>query len=88
MKCMKKIYKMKNYKQFDIIWVSYPFSDVSDKSKLRPALIVSNEISNSLDSDILACQITSTTTDDQFTIFLSGEMVDKASINLKGQNKM
>lgn len=76
---------MKNYKQFDIIWVAYPFSDVFDKSKPRPALIVSNEISNSLDSDILACQITSTTRDDQFIISLSGEMVDEASINLKGQ---
>ena len=76
---------MKNYKQFDVIWVPYPFSDFSDKSKPRPALIVSNENSNSLDGDFLACQITSTLREDEFTISLSDTMIYQPSISLKGE---
>ena len=35
---------MAGYKQFDIIWTQFPLSDKIDKLKLRPALIVSNEM--------------------------------------------
>ncbi len=46
------------YKQGDIIAVHYPLTDKPAKTKLRPAIVISNETSNKLDSDILVCPIT------------------------------
>lgn len=48
------------YKQGDIVIVRYPFSDNPKKSKKRPAVVVSNEKSNSIDQDLLICPITTT----------------------------
>lgn len=48
------------YKQGDIVTVHYPFSDNPKKSKIRPAVVVSNEQSNSLDNDVLICPVTTT----------------------------
>lgn len=75
---------MADYKQFDIIWVPYPFADVSDKSKPRPAMIVSNGISNGLDNDILACQITSKLREDEFSVVLTDEMLTN-SLDLESE---
>jgi mRNA interferase MazF len=50
---------MSKYKKGDIVKVPYPFSDDFSQSKIRPAIIISNEISNNLDSDYLVAQITS-----------------------------
>lgn len=50
---------MEGYKQFDIIWTQFPLSDKIDKLKRRPAIIVSNKLSNDSDNDIMVCPITS-----------------------------
>jgi mRNA-degrading endonuclease toxin of MazEF toxin-antitoxin module len=47
------------YKQGDIVLVRYPFSDDPAQTKVRPAVVISNENSNRLDSDVLIAQITS-----------------------------
>ncbi|MGN6617936.1 MAG: type II toxin-antitoxin system PemK/MazF family toxin [Ilyomonas sp.] len=44
------------YKRGDIVWVKFPFSDAS-ANKLRPALIISNNIVNQT-GDYLLMQIT------------------------------
>lgn len=46
------------YKQGDIIIVRYPLSDKPDKSIIRSVVVISNNLSNSLDKNILVCQIT------------------------------
>ena len=66
---------MAGYKQFDIIWTQFPLSDKIDKLKLRPALIVSNKVSNNLDNDVMICPITSKITGDEFAIILTDKMV-------------
>ena len=66
---------MADFKQFDIIWTHFPLSDKIDKLKLRPALIVSNKISNGLDNDVMICPITSRIRGDEFAIVLTDEMV-------------
>ena len=66
---------MADYKQFDIIWTHFPLSDKVDKLKLRPALIVSSEVSNGLDNDVMVCPITSRIRGDDFAIVLTDEMV-------------
>jgi mRNA-degrading endonuclease toxin of MazEF toxin-antitoxin module len=59
------------YKQGDIIAVHYPLTDKPAKTKLRPAIVVSNELSNQLDSDILVCPITTKTRESQFSYLLN-----------------
>jgi mRNA-degrading endonuclease toxin of MazEF toxin-antitoxin module len=76
---------MANYKQFDIIWTHFPLSDKIDKLKLRPALIVSNKISNGLDNDVMVCPITSRIRGDEFAIVLTDEMV---SIPLDAESEL
>ncbi len=44
--------------QWDIVWVSFPYSDLSGK-KIRPSLIVSNNSYNSGGNDIIICALTS-----------------------------
>ena len=66
---------MAGYKQFDIIWTQFPLSDKINKLKLRPALIVSNKVSNNLDNDVMICPITSKIRGDEFAIILIDEMV-------------
>jgi mRNA interferase MazF len=66
---------MAGYKQFDIIWTQFPLSDKIDKLKLRPALIVSNDISNNADNDVMICPITSRIRGDKFAIILTDEML-------------
>ena len=50
---------MLKYRKGDIIKVPYPYSDDFSKSKVRPAIIVSNDVSNNLDNDYLVAPITS-----------------------------
>ena len=59
------------YQQGDIISVNYPFSDDVKKSKLRPAIIISNQKSNNLDGDVLICPITSTIRESEFSFLLN-----------------
>ncbi len=44
--------------QGSIVWAFYPLTDKIDKAKRRPVLIVSNGLSNSLDSDYIVLPIT------------------------------
>lgn len=61
------------YKQGDIVWINYPFSDNPTITKARPALVISNELSNNLDNDLLIAQITSILRKDKFSVLLQNE---------------
>jgi len=65
------------YKQGDIIIVPYPFSDDLKKYKYRPALIVSNQHSNTIDDDFLICPITSTIRENEFSFKLNEKDVQE-----------
>ena len=54
-----------NVIQGDIIWVIFPFTDLSS-SKLRPALVLSNKEVNKTD-DIICMQLTSNLRNDYFS---------------------
>jgi mRNA interferase MazF len=54
-----------SYKQGDIVFVPFPFSDDTG-SKFRPAIVISNNrVNNSL--DIILAQITAKPRNDEFT---------------------
>jgi len=63
------------FKQGDIIVVRYPLSDKPEKSIIRPVIIVSNEISNNLDKDVLVCQITTRLRSNSFSFPLTDNVL-------------
>lgn len=68
---------MNKYKQGDLVWLNYPYSDDFSQSKRRPAIIISNDISNSLDDDYLLCPITSILRNDIFSFRLENEFLSR-----------
>jgi len=68
---------MNKYKQGDLVWLNYPYSDDFSQSKRRPAIIISNDISNSLDEDYLLCPITSILRNDIFPFRLENEFLSR-----------
>lgn len=64
-----------SYKQGDIIMVRYPLSDKPEKSIIRPVVVVSNEISNQSDKDILVCQITTQLRKNEFSYLLTDDLL-------------
>lgn len=63
------------FKQGEIIVVRYPLSDKPEKSIIRPVVIVSNEISNSNDKDVLVCQITTKLRNNEFSFLLTDDVL-------------
>ena len=55
-----------NYSRGEIVWVKFPFSDLAT-TKLRPALVISNNLINST-GDYLLMQITSRLRNDHFSL--------------------
>lgn len=68
---------MNRYKQGDLVWLNYPYSDDFSQSKRRPAIIISNDISNSLDNDYLLSPITSNLRNDVFSFRLENEFLSR-----------
>ena len=56
--------------QQDIVWVNIPFSDFQE-SKIRPALIISNNDYNSKNQDVVICGITSNIGKRPYSVFIS-----------------
>lgn len=57
-----------NYSRGEVVWVKFPFSD-SSTSKLRPALIISNNLVNR-SGDYLLMQVTSRLRNDDLSMIL------------------
>jgi mRNA interferase MazF len=57
-----------NYSRGEIIWVKFPFSDATT-AKLRPALIISNDLVNRT-GDYLLMQITSHIRNDKLSLLI------------------
>jgi mRNA interferase MazF len=60
-----------NYSRGEIVWVKFPFSDAST-NKLRPALIISNNLVNRT-GDYLMMQVTSKLRNDNLSLLLKNE---------------
>ncbi len=67
-----------SYKQGDIVWVKYPFSDQPNKAKARPAVVVSYERSNQLDHDLIVAPVPSRLRGDAFSFLLAPDDTDDA----------
>ncbi len=80
-------------KQRDIVLVPFPFSDKSG-SKVRPALIVSNDTFNKTSGDIVICAITSNLKQTQYSLIIdqkdieTGELYDTSTIKVESIAKI
>jgi len=72
-------------KQQELVWVKIPFSDFSE-TKLRPALIVSNNDYNSKSDDRVVCAITSNIQKAEYSVQLSQK--DLVSGNLPIESRI
>lgn len=72
-------------KQRDVVWVELPFSD-QERSKWRPALVVSNDVYNDAHPDILVCAVTSNTTPSPYKLalpaFASGRLPRRSMVRM------
>ncbi len=66
------------YKRGDIVWVKFPFSDAS-ANKLRPALIISNNIVNQT-GNYLLMQITTKLRSDALSLVIENSHYREASL--------
>ena len=73
---------MDEFKQQDIVWAKFPFSDMRD-AKFRPALVVSNSIYNRNNSDVLVCAITSTPDRKEYSIVIDSSNLSSGKLPIK-----
>ena len=73
-------------KQKDIAWVSVPFSDFA-KSKIRPAVIVSNNEYNSTHTDVVICAITSNLEKENYSVFIGQKDLIQGSLQIPSRIK-
>jgi len=57
------------YKQGDIVLVPFPFSNLSS-AKIRPVLVISNNVYNQKYLDVVVCGITSNLQATDYSIFI------------------
>ncbi len=69
-------------KQQDIVWVKLPFSDFGE-SKIRPAVVVSNNSYNGQGKDVIVCAVTSKLEPRPYSIALSQENLSEGKLPLK-----
>ncbi len=65
--------------QRDIVLVRFPFSDAS-ATKLRPALVISNDAYHASRQDVLVCAITSQTVSLEYGVLLHPHQLEKGTL--------
>ena len=71
-------------KQQDIVWVKLPFSNLED-SKIRPAVIVSNNEYNKNGQDVLVSAITSNLEERLYSILIDAKNLSQGKLPLKSR---
>lgn len=65
----------------ELYWCLYPLTDKIDKTKRRPVLIISNNISNQLDDDYIVIPLTKAIREEPFSIIVSPtDIIDGHSV--------
>ena len=68
-----------NVTQKEIVLINYPFSDLEGK-KVRPAIIISNDIFNKKSNDCVAIPLTTVIKDEPYSILLSQNDLSKGKL--------
>ena len=70
--------------QQEIVWVSLPFSSL-EESKVRPAVIISNNEYNTKSQDVIVCAITSKLEEKQYSIIIDSKNLSQGKLSLKSR---
>ena len=70
--------------QRDLIWVRLPFSSLKE-SKVRPAIIVSNDSYNSKSEDVVVCAITSNLEEKEYSILIDNSSLSSGRLRLSSK---
>ena len=71
-------------KQQDLVWVKLPFSDLR-QSKVRPALVVSNNGYNKSSSDVVVCAVTSKLKESKYSVPIGNENLSSGNLPIKSR---
>lgn len=71
-------------KQQDLVWVRLPFSNLQE-SKVRPAVVVSNNDYNKNSPDILVCAITSNLEPRRYSVLIGQESLLSGNLPVKSR---
>lgn len=71
-------------RQQELIWVRLPFSSL-EKSKVRPAVVVSNNGYNKKNQDIVVCAVTSNLEPKEYSILIEQENLSEGKLPLKSR---
>lgn len=70
--------------QQDIIWVKLPFSSL-EESKIRPAVVVSNNDYNKKSEDIIVCAITSKLDQKEYSVIIDSGNLSNGNLPIKSR---
>lgn len=70
--------------QQELIWVRLPFSSL-EETKVRPAIVVSNNDYNKKNKDVVVCAVTSNLDDNQYSIFIDNSNLSNGNLPLKSR---
>ncbi len=70
--------------QQDLIWLKLPFTTMKE-SKIRPAVVVSNDSYNKKSSDIIVCAITSNIEEKPYSILITSDNLSEGKLPLKSR---
>ena len=65
--------------QKELILISYPFSDLQNK-KVRPALVLSNDLFNKKSDDCILVPLTSVIKDEPYSILINQDSLDEGKL--------
>ena len=71
-------------KQQDIVWVKLPFSSL-EESKIRPAVIVSNDEYNKRSNDVILCAITSNLEEKLYSVIIDSKNLTEGKMPVKSR---
>ena len=70
--------------QQDLVWVNLPFSDLR-QSKVRPALVVSNNNYNKSNPDVVVCAVTSKLKESEYSVLIDNKDLSAGSLPIKSR---
>ena len=70
--------------QQDIVWVKLPFSSL-EESKIRPAVVLSNNEYNKKSEDIIICAITSKLDQKEYSVIIDSGNLSSGSLPIKSR---
>lgn len=71
-------------KQQDLVWVRLPFSSL-EESKVRPAVVVSNDYYNANSRDVIVCAVTSKLEEKLYSILIDNKNLSQGKLPLKSR---